>query len=99
MIVCVRSERDFRQVARGGAHRLASSPEHLPAKSCIVPQTASPARLRAWLSDRYFRKEVDELLHSKREAMKGPAWFQRVRGDARLGGAVPLEAERILWQR
>ena len=65
----------------------------------VPAQTVSREKLRARLSDRGFRKEVDELLHSNREAMKAPAWFQRVHGNARLGRAVPLEAGHILWQR
>jgi hypothetical protein len=50
------------------------------------------------LSARRFRKEVDELLHSNRprRRLRG---FSRVHDNVRLGGAVPLETGRLLWQR
>ncbi|AMN48097.1 starch phosphorylase [Steroidobacter denitrificans] len=64
----------------------------------IVLQTISRERLRECLSDRGFRKEVDELLRSNRAAMQAPAWFQRVHGNARLTCVAFFSMEFMLGE-
>jgi starch phosphorylase len=64
----------------------------------IVLQTVSRERLRDRLSDRGFRKELDELLRSNHEAMQAPAWFQRVHGSARLTCAAFFSMEFMLGE-
>ena len=64
----------------------------------IVLQTVSRERLSERLSNRAFRKEVDALLRSNREAMQAPAWFQRLHGDARLTCAAFFCMEFMLGE-
>jgi len=43
----------------------------------VVLQTVSKDKLKSVLADPVFRKNIDELLHSKRQAAETPAWFQK----------------------
>jgi starch phosphorylase len=43
----------------------------------VVLQTASKDKLKSVLADPAFRKHIDELLQSRRQAAKAPAWFQK----------------------
>ena len=43
----------------------------------VVLQTVSPEKLKAFLANSAFRKEVNELLNIKRQKSEVPAWFQQ----------------------
>lgn len=43
----------------------------------VVLQTVAPEKLKTFLKDTGFRKEVNELLNIKRRKSKVPAWFQQ----------------------
>ncbi len=43
----------------------------------VVLQTVSREKLRRVLADPVFRKNVDELLQTRRDAVEAPAWFQQ----------------------
>ena len=43
----------------------------------VVLQTVSRDQLKQMLADKDFRKQVDDLLQSKRHATETPAWFQQ----------------------
>jgi len=43
----------------------------------VVLQTVSKDKLKSVLADPAFRKNIDDLLQSRRDAIKSPAWFQK----------------------
>ena len=43
----------------------------------VVLQTVSRDRIESVLADPVFRKNVDDLVQTRREAEDAPAWFQR----------------------
>ncbi len=43
----------------------------------VVLQTVSRDRIQSVLGNPVFRKEVDELVRTRREALEAPAWFQK----------------------
>ena len=43
----------------------------------VVLQTVSKDKLKSVLADSIFRKRIDDLLQSKRQAAEAPAWFQK----------------------
>jgi starch phosphorylase len=43
----------------------------------VVLQTVSKDKLKSVLANSTFRKKIDELLQSKRQAAEAPAWFQK----------------------
>jgi starch phosphorylase len=43
----------------------------------VVLQTVSKDKLKSVLADSAFRKTIDDLLQSKRQAAEAPAWFQK----------------------
>jgi glycogen phosphorylase len=43
----------------------------------VVLQTVSKDKLNSVLADPTFRKRIDDLLQTKRESAKAPAWFQK----------------------
>src|ERR1700758_3889879 len=50
----------------------------------VVLQTASQDKLKSLLADPVFRKRIDDLLRSKRQAVEMPAWFQQHHPEAPL---------------
>ena len=48
----------------------------------VVLQTVSRDQFQKVMSDPEFRKEVDGLLESKRNAISNPAWFQQNHPDS-----------------
>jgi starch phosphorylase len=44
---------------------------------CNVLQTVSQDKIRSTLADPAFRKKIDDLLLSKKQAAEAPAWFQQ----------------------
>jgi starch phosphorylase len=43
----------------------------------VVLQTVSKDKLNSVLANPAFRKNIDDLLQSKRQAAEAPAWFQK----------------------
>ncbi|MCC6543600.1 MAG: alpha-glucan family phosphorylase [Nitrospirae bacterium] len=61
-----------------------------------VLQTVSRDKLKRVLSDPYFRKIVDDLLHAMRKAAKTPAWFQQEHSKSQLTCAAYFSMEFML---
>ncbi len=59
-------------------------------------QTISRRRLQILLSDDAFRREVDRLVQSKREAANSPCWFQRHHPDPNLTAVAYFSMEFML---
>ena len=55
----------------------------------VVLQTVSKDKLKSVLADSTFRKNIDELLQTKRQAAETPAWFQQ------KPSAVTIEVRRV----
>ena len=49
----------------------------LPQNPWVVLQTVSQDKLQHMLADPAFRKKVDALVHTRRQAAETPAWFQQ----------------------
>ncbi|HEX7476631.1 MAG TPA: alpha-glucan family phosphorylase [Polyangiales bacterium] len=62
----------------------------------VVLQTASRDRIERVLSDPAFRKNIDEHVQAKREAMSEPAWFQRNHPKAALTCVAYFSMEFML---
>jgi starch phosphorylase len=62
----------------------------------VVLQTVSRDRIEGVLADRVFRKRVDGLVETARQAAKAPAWFQRTHPEARLTCAAYFSMEFML---
>ena len=62
----------------------------------VVLQTASRERLQSVLSDRPFRKNIDELVRTRRDAAEAPAWFQRSHPQSPLSCVAYFSMEFML---
>jgi starch phosphorylase len=51
---------------------------------CDVLQTVSQEKIRSALADPAFRKKIDDLLLSKKQAADAPAWFQQTHPESPL---------------
>lgn len=70
----------------------------------VVLQSVVRNQIERLSTDQIFRKRVDDLIQTKRQAAQSPATRPATNYAARVipqyaGVAVPLEATRILWQR
>ena len=63
---------------------------------CDVLQTASRDKIRNALADPVFRKKVDELLLSKKQAAEAPAWFQQSHPQSPLNCVAYFSMEFML---
>ncbi len=61
-----------------------------------VLQTVSRDRIEQVLSDPVFRKQVDELVETRREAAQAPAWFQQTHPDSPLSCVAYFSMEFML---
>ena len=62
----------------------------------VVLQTASRERLQSVLADRPFRKNIDELVRTRRDAAEAPAWFQRSHPQSPLSCVAYFSMEFML---
>jgi starch phosphorylase len=62
----------------------------------VVLQTVSRDQFQKVMSDPEFRKEVDGLLESKRNAISNPAWFQQNHPDSSLTSVAYFSMEFML---
>ncbi len=62
----------------------------------VVLQTVSRARLEALLADPEFRKNVDDLLHTRHLALQAPAWFQENHKQSHLSCVAYFSMEFML---
>jgi starch phosphorylase len=62
----------------------------------VVLQTVSRDRIERVLADAVFRKEVDDLVRTKRRAAEAPAWFQHNHAPASLTCAAYFSMEFML---
>jgi glycogen phosphorylase len=62
----------------------------------VVLQTVSRDRIESVLSDPVFRKTVDDLLQSRRQAAEAPAWFQHYHQQSPLNCVAYFSMEFML---
>ncbi|MGO9201028.1 MAG: alpha-glucan family phosphorylase [Limisphaerales bacterium] len=62
----------------------------------VVLQTVSQDRLQQLLADSEFRRKLDHLMESRREAAEAPAWFQRKYPQPSLSGVAYFSMEFML---
>jgi starch phosphorylase len=62
----------------------------------VVLQTVSRDKLQRVLAEAAFRKKVDALVQARREAAKGPAWFQQNHSQAPLTSVAYFSMEFML---
>jgi len=62
----------------------------------VVLQTVSRDRLEQALADPAFRKNVDDLVQTRRQALEAPAWFQQNHPEAPLACAAYFSMEFML---
>jgi starch phosphorylase len=62
----------------------------------VVLQTVSRDRIECVLADPVFRKNVDELLQTKQQAVEAPAWFQQNHAQSALSCVVYFSMEFML---
>ncbi len=62
----------------------------------VVLQTSSQDKLRKIMSDKAFRKKVDDLRQSKEDAVTAPAWFQKSYPESALTAAAYFSMEFML---
>jgi hypothetical protein len=62
----------------------------------VVLQTVSRDQIERVLADPAFRKHVDDLVHTRRDAAKAPAWFQHTYPDAPLTCVAYFSMEFML---
>ncbi len=62
----------------------------------VVLQTASRDRIKRLLADPVFRKDVDGLVHTRRQAVKAPAWFQQNHAQSSLTCVAYFSMEFML---
>jgi starch phosphorylase len=62
----------------------------------VVLQTVSRDRIEGALSDPIFRKNVDGLVESRRQAVEAPAWFQKSHSQSPLTCAAYFSMEFML---
>jgi starch phosphorylase len=63
---------------------------------CDVLQTVSREKIRLTLADPAFRKKIDDLVQSKKQADEAPAWFQQHHPDAPLTCVAYFSMEFML---
>jgi starch phosphorylase len=63
---------------------------------CDVLQTVSRDKIRNELADPVFRKKIDDLLLSKRQAADAPAWFQQAHPQSPLNCVAYFSMEFML---
>ena len=62
----------------------------------VILQTVSRDQIKRLLSDPVFRKNVDELLQTKRQETDAPAWFQQNHSQSSLTAAAYFSMEFML---
>jgi starch phosphorylase len=62
----------------------------------VVLQTASRESLQRVLADRAFRKNIDELVQTRRDAAEAPAWFQQTYPQSQLACVAYFSMEFML---
>ncbi|MGA9031712.1 MAG: alpha-glucan family phosphorylase [Sulfuricaulis sp.] len=62
----------------------------------VVLQTVSREKLQRVLADPAFRKNVDDLVQTRRDAAEAPAWFQQIYPQAPLGRVAYFSMEFML---
>jgi starch phosphorylase len=62
----------------------------------VVLQTASREEVARVLADSVFRKSVDDLVQTRRQAEQKPAWFQRSHSESPLTSAAYFSMEFML---
>ena len=62
----------------------------------VVLQTVSKDKLKSVLADATFRKKIDDLLQSKRQAAEAPAWFQKMHPQSPLKCVAYFSMEYML---
>jgi starch phosphorylase len=62
----------------------------------VVLQTVSRDKVRKAMADAAFRKTVDDLLHSRRQSLQNPAWFQKNHPHAALTSVAYFSMEFML---
>jgi starch phosphorylase len=62
----------------------------------VVLQTVSRDRIERLLADPVFRKDVDDLLQTKSQAVEAPAWFQQKHPQSPLSCVVYFSMEFML---
>ena len=62
----------------------------------VVLQTVSREKLQDVLADPAFRKSLDELVQTRRDAVAAPAWFQQTHPQAPLNGVAYFSMEFML---
>ncbi|MDR3567467.1 MAG: alpha-glucan family phosphorylase [Syntrophobacteraceae bacterium] len=62
----------------------------------VVLQTASRERIERVLADSVFRKNVDELVQTRRQALRAPGWFQQNHPQAPLTCVAYFSMEFML---
>lgn len=62
----------------------------------VVLQTIARDRIERAFGDPAFRREVERLLQSRRQALASPAWFQQDHAHARLGPVAYFSMEFML---
>jgi starch phosphorylase len=62
----------------------------------VVLQTVSREKLQRVLADPAFRKNVDDLVQTRRDAAEAPAWFQQTYPQAPLGSVAYFSMEFML---
>jgi starch phosphorylase len=62
----------------------------------VVLQTVSRDRIEYVLADPVFRKNVDDLVQSRRQAVEAPAWFQQNHSNGSLTCAAYFSMEFML---
>jgi starch phosphorylase len=63
---------------------------------CDVLQTVSRDKIRNALADPVFRKKIDDLLQSKKQAAEAPAWFQQSHPQSPLNCVAYFSMEFML---
>ncbi len=64
----------------------------------VVLQTVSKSRLQRMLADTDFRRKVDNLVRTRREAAQSPTWFQENHGQGFLTGVAYFSMEFMLGE-
>jgi len=62
----------------------------------VVLQTVSRDQIKRLLADSVFRKQVDDLVRSRRDAAEAPAWFQKTYPRPPLNGVAYFSMEFML---
>ena len=62
----------------------------------VVVQTVSREKLEQVFADPEFRKIVDDLIHSRRDVIEAPAWFQQTHAQSQLSCVAYFSMEYML---